>query len=199
VRPRPRMTTAARKRQIAEIAMQMVAEFGVQATTTPRIAEVAGVTQSALYKHFPSRNAILLAALDVLYEHLHAVIRSSEHEDMRERLRAIGRFHSEMISSDRSPFVYPLFEFLAAPPEDGLRESLGIHQLSVIKALTEIIETGKKDGSLRQDVDSEQLAWELHGVYWAEDITYLMGLRQFIDSGRSTRMLDHILADISAS
>jgi hypothetical protein len=80
-----------------------------------------------------------------------------------------------------------------------LRESLGIHQLSVIKALTEIIETGKRDGSLRQDVDSEQLAWELHGVYWAEDITYLMGLRQFIDSGRSTRMLDHILADISAS
>lgn len=194
---KPRMSAAARRRQVAEITVDLVAEFGVQATTTSRIAESAGVTQSALYRHFSNRAAILLAALDVLYERLHAVIRSSEQGDVPERLRAIGRFHSEVVSSDRSTFVYPLFEFLAAPPQAGLRESLGVHQLSVIQALAEIIEQGKAEGSIRQEIDSEQLSWELHGVYWAEDITYLMGLRQFITSGRSARMLGHILESVA--
>lgn len=191
------MTAAARRRQIAEITVDIVAQRGVQAATTSRIAAAAGVTQSALYRHFPNRNAILLAAVEVLYERLHGVIRSSDKGSVQERLRAIGRYHSEVVSSDRSTFIYPLFEFLAAPPEAGLRESLATHQLSVIKALTDIIEQGKTDGSIREDIDSEQLAWELHGVYWAEDVTYLMGLRQFITSGRSTRMLDHILEHTS--
>jgi len=194
--PKPRMVTAARKRQIAEVTVDIVAEYGVEATTTSRIAGAAGITQSALYRHFTNRNAILLAALDVLYERIHAVIRSSEEGTVRDRLRAIGRFHSEIVSSDRSTFVIPLFEFLAASPEAGLRKSLRVHQLSVIRELADIIEQGKTDGSIREETDSEQLAWELHGVYWAEDIAYLMGIRQFITSGRSTTMLHHILEGI---
>jgi AcrR family transcriptional regulator len=86
---KPRMAAAARRRQIAEITVDIVARYGVQATTTSRIADAAGVTQSALYRHFPSRNAMLLAALDVLYERIHAVIRSSEQGTVRERLHAI--------------------------------------------------------------------------------------------------------------
>jgi AcrR family transcriptional regulator len=191
------MVTAARKRQIAEVTVDIVAEYGVEATTTSRIAEAAGITQSALYRHFPSRNAILLAALDVLYERIHAVIRSSEEGTVLERLQAIGRFHSDIVSSDRSTFVIPLFEFLAASPEAGLRESLRVHQLAVIRELADIIEQGKADGSICEEADCEQVSWELHGVYWAEDVTYLMGLRHFITSGRSTIMLDHILERIA--
>jgi TetR/AcrR family transcriptional regulator len=192
------MPAAARRRQIAEITVDIVAEHGVEATTTSRIAEAAGVTQSALYRHFPNRNAILLAALDVLYERIHAVIRWSQEGTVLDRLRGIGRFHSDIVSSERSTFVLPLFEFLAASPEAGLRESLRSHQTEVIKELADLIERGKADGSIRPDVDSEQFSWELHGVYWAEDVTYLMGLRHFITSGRSTTMLEHILERIAA-
>ena len=187
------MTAEARKRQIAELTVDIVAERGVQATTTSQIAAAAGVTQSALYRHFANRNAILLAALDVLYERIHAVIRWSQEGTVLERLQGIGRFHSDIVASERSTFVIPLFEFLAASPEAGLRESLRVHQMEVIRELAELIEQGKADGSVRKDVDPEQYSWELHGVYWAEDVTYLMGLRHFITSGRSTTMLNHIL------
>jgi len=192
------MPAAARRRQIAEITVDIVSEYGVEATTTSRIAEAAGVTPSALYRHFPNRNAILLAALDVLYERIHAVVRVSQEGTVMDRLRAIGRFHSDIVSSEQSTFVIPLFEFLAASPEAGLRESLRAHQTEVIKELAALIEQGKADGSIRQDVDSEQYSWELHGVYWAEDVTYLMGLRHFITSGRSTTMLEHMLQRIEA-
>ena len=191
------MSAAARKRQIAEITVDIVAQRGVQATTTSQIAAAAGVTQSALYRHFVNRNAILLAALDVLYERIHAVIRWSQEGTVLERLQAIGRFHSEIVASERSTFVIPLFEFLAASPEAGLRQSLRAHQLQVIRELADLIEQGKGDGSIREGVDPEQSSWELHGVYWAEDVTYLMGLRHFITSGRSTTMLNHILDRIA--
>lgn len=191
------MPAAERKQQIAEITLELVAAYGVQATTTSRIADAAGVSQAALYRHFENRKSILLAALDALYERLYGVIQSSTQEDIRERLRAIGDFHSGLISSDQGTFVHPLFEFLAAAPEAGLREALGERQIAVIESLAATVEQGKSQGSVRSDVNSEQVAWELHGVYWAEDISYLMGLKQFITSGRSARMLNAILDRIA--
>ena len=47
-------------------------------------------------------------------------------------------------------------------------------------------------------VDTEQLAWELVGVYWSQDISYLMGLSEYATAERSSEMLERILRSISA-
>ena len=57
---------------------------------------------------------------------------------------------------------------------------------------------GKAQGVIRPDVDAEQTAWEFFGVYWAEDVAYMIGSEEFATSGRSTLMLERILRDISA-
>ncbi|MBC7293892.1 MAG: hypothetical protein H5T84_07315 [Thermoleophilia bacterium] len=103
-----------------------------------------------------------------------------------------------MLSNREEGFVYPLFEFVAAPPEIGLREPLAQHQRSAIAALAAIVEEGKTQGVIRPEVDAEQAAWELVGVYWAVDVAYLMGLEDFVTSGRSVTMLERVLGAISA-
>jgi len=193
-----RLTGVERKRQIVEVILGLVSRYGVQGVTIARIAADAGVTQAALYMHFSSRDEMLRAAVDVLYERVADVIASSDEPDVMVRLRSIGGFHSRLVSSGTDSFIHPLFEFLAAPPETGLRETLGEKQRQIIEGFATIVEEGKAQGTIRADADAQQVAWELHGVYWAEDVSHLMGMTEFVTSGRSGIMLDRLLASIAA-
>ncbi len=148
------MTAAERRQQIVEVTMDLVARNGVQATTTSRIAAAAGVSEATLYRHFASRTEMLLAAMDLVYERVFKVIHSADEGNALERLRGIGRYHSGIIADDTEGFVYPLFEFVAAPPECGLREPLAQRQRAAIESLSAILEEGKEQGLVRPEVDS---------------------------------------------
>jgi AcrR family transcriptional regulator len=195
-----RISSADTKRRLTAAALDVVAQHGVEGATTTRIAQAAGLSQAALYKHFPTRNDLLLAALDSLYDTIHEVVlESSSEPDVIERLRTIGRLHSDLIVSGRGSFIYPLFEFLAAPPESGLREAQGVRQLQMIQSVAAMVEEGKAQGSIGPDVDSEQVGWALHAVWWAEDIAHLMGLDQFVTAGRSSTILNNVLGRLPSA
>ncbi len=194
------MSSKDTRNKLTAATLEVVAVAGVEGATTSRIAEAAGLSPAALYKHFATRNDLLLAALDSLYDTIHEVVlESSAEPDALERLRSIARLHSELIASGRGSFIHPLFEFLAASPESGLREAQGARQLEMIRAVAEIVEEGKAQGSISGDVDSEQVAWELHANWWAEDISHLMGLDQFVTAGRSSTIRNNILGRLSGS
>jgi len=191
------MTAAERKQQIVEVTMDLVAKNGVQSTTTSRIAAAAGISEATLYRHFASRRDMLLAAMDLVYERVFKVIHSAGNGNALERLRGIGRYHAGIIADDTEGFVYPLFEFVAAPPGSGLREPLAERQRAAIGSISAILEEGKDQGLVRRDVDSAQLAWELVAVYWAQDVSYLMGLEEYVNVTRGEQMLERILASIA--
>ncbi len=191
------MTGAERKKQIVMVTLDLVAKHGIQGTTTARIASAAGVSEKTLYKHFASRRELLLAALDVAFDRANYAVLSRQETGALERLRSIGRAHWATVLSDQDGFVYPLYEFVAAPPEAGLRDRLRVRQLASIEALAAIVEDGKAQGVISQSVESEQIAWELMAVYMSEDIAYLMGVEEFATGGRSALMLERILRDIS--
>lgn len=193
-----RMSAKDRRRQITQAALEVVATHGLLGATTPRVAAAAGISPAAIYKHFASREQLLLAALDLLYDQIEQILfESSTDLPILERLRAVENLHSSLVSSGGGSFVYPLFEFLAAPPEMGLREAHGARQLRVIERLAQMIEQAKSEGDLPAGLDSEQVAWELHAVFWVEDISYLLGLTQFVSAGRSRMIVNNILARLA--
>ena len=188
-----RMTGAQRKQLIIESAVALVAEYGVEGTTTARIASAAGVSEKTLYSHFASRKDILVAALDLVFERARDDLRHPEGANVLEHLRDAARRHGK-----RGPeFVYPLFEFFAAPPTAGIREEVRIRHQASIDLVAGMIDLGKAQGVIRPDVDSEHTAWEFFGVYWAEDVAYMIGFEEFAAAGRTATMLERILRDIS--
>ena len=187
------MTGTQRKQLIVDMTIGLVGEHGVEGTSTARIASAAGVSEKTLYSHFASRKDILLAALDVVFERARDDLRPLEGANVLEHLRAAARRHG----TRGKDFVYPLFEFFVAPPSAGLREEVrGRHQAS-IDIVTGMIDEGKTQGLIRPDVDSELAAWEFFGVYWAEDVAFMIGFDEFSASRRPVIMMERIIRDIA--
>lgn len=191
-----RMTAADRRAQIIEVVLSLVDKYGVQGTTTARIATAAGVTEPTLYKYFDNRREMLLAALDVVFDRAAEVVTSSDENDAVERLRRIGQYHTRGTNAKRLGFVNPLFEFVVAPSETGLRDRVRSRNLVIVDALAAIVEEGKAQGRIRQDVDAKRVAWQVMGFYWFEDVSSLMDLSEVVTEGISEEMFDGIIKSL---
>ncbi len=188
----------ARLQQIVDVTLNLVITYGVSGTTMTRIAGEAGLTKASLYEYFSSRHEILLAALESVFESVFEVHRSSSHPNALERLRDIGRRHTQLITTEDRPYMYALVEFIAAPPEEGLRHAVGEKQMAAAMDLATIVEEGKAHGTIKRDVDSLQVGWMIAGWAWTESISHLIGEARFWNAKRSAAMLDLLLLGISS-
>lgn len=195
---RRRLRSSERRAQVVQVALDLVARWGVQGTTLARIAAAAGVTPAALYSHFANKREIMVAALDVLFEKIRAVHCSSSNPNALERLREIGIQHSKLLGFQHDGFAFPLFEFMAAPPEEGLREELRIRHLERMREVAEIVREGQEQGTIAREVDPHRVAWLMASRAWTEDVTTLIGLTDEWTEECSSQMLDLILGSIAA-
>jgi AcrR family transcriptional regulator len=186
-----------RRVEIAEAALKVVGEYGVQGATMARIANEVGISGPALYKHFDSRAEILDAALDQLQRRVASWLDSSSNPDALERLREIDASHVSTVARDYEGVVAPFFEFVAASPRSDLKQQMGRRQRETLQKFVAIIEEGQRQGSIREDIDILVVAWNLMGLTWMENVAMLQGVDEFITDGISQRILEGILRDIS--
>ena len=92
--------TETRRQQIAEAALQVLAEDGVARFTTRAIARRVGVTDGTLFRHFADKQEIVLAAMDLLEEQL--LIDLEDDGDPVARLEAMFRHRAAFVGSNSS-------------------------------------------------------------------------------------------------
>ena len=117
-----RKPATSRRREIAGAALKAIAEQGLGRFTSLAIAREVGVSDAALFRHFPGKEAIVLAAIDRVGEIL---FEGFPPED-RDPLDRLGRFFRRRVALIReNPGVARLVasEQLAqaAPPEGVAR------------------------------------------------------------------------------
>ncbi|MBN1628995.1 MAG: TetR/AcrR family transcriptional regulator [Thermoleophilia bacterium] len=177
---------------------RVVAKYGVEGATVSRIAGAAGVSEGTLYVYFTSREEMLRAALDSIFEQMAELIDSAPRTNAMDALRDIARRHSEMMKTEQEVFTSPWIEFIAAGNHTGLREAIAQTQSRAFEKMLHIIERGQAEGTIRNDLDGRRLAWQFYTVIWAENLSSLMGLNEYIDDGHSAYSLDLMLAAASA-
>jgi AcrR family transcriptional regulator len=184
-----------RRAQIVEAAVRVVAEHGVSGATVARIAAAAGVSEGTLYVHFTSREEMLMAALDRIFSRMADLIDSSPETNAVDILRDIARRHSEMMKTEREGFTSPWIEFVAAGPQVGLREAIARTQSKAFVKMLKIVERGQTEGTIRTDLDAKRITWQWYTIVWAENLSSLMGLSEYIDDGHSAYSLDLLLRE----
>jgi len=83
-----------RRKQLVEVAARVVEQEGADAVRIPRVAELAGVGRTAIYRYFPRREDLLAAVTDEFDERLRARVGEAE---FAEGLLALGDAPSDEI------------------------------------------------------------------------------------------------------
>jgi AcrR family transcriptional regulator len=107
-----------RKPQIVHVVLQLVVERGADSVSAQLIADAIGVTQPAIFRHFPTKEAIWLAVMDWLEDRLGEIYRAADSEGAAlavlsrmflEHVRLVERHPAlaKLVFSDHLRLQYP--------------------------------------------------------------------------------------------
>jgi TetR/AcrR family fatty acid metabolism transcriptional regulator len=195
---RRRLPSGARRLQIVQATLRLVAEHGLAGVSMSRLADSVGISNAALYRHFTSRDDILVAAHDALIQRVFSWLRSSKAPLVIDRLRDMGRSHAQIFSKDIEGFNAPMFQFISWIPRDRVREHVVQRRVEMLQWYAELIDEGKTQGCIRTDIETDLIVAELFAWIWWEDLSYLEGLDTEMTLKGSANMFDRLLARISA-
>ncbi|MGO2931734.1 TetR/AcrR family transcriptional regulator [Microbacterium sp.] len=164
--PDPDQTPARRGRpgydrdQILEIAVQMFIEQGYEATSVASLAARLGLSKSALYHHFVSKEALLEVALDEALGGLEGVLKDAGDGSARDRLEQVLR-GAVLVLVDRLAYVTLLLRVRGN--SDVERAALD-RRRAFDREVTELVQAAQAEGTVRADVDPSVATRLLFGM-----------------------------------
>jgi AcrR family transcriptional regulator len=110
---------ASRREQILATAADLFAERGFHGVSVADLGAACGISGPALYRHFPSKDAMLAEMLVSISEELIAVGRERvrEAEDPREALHALVNWHIDFALTNKALIVVQDRDWSSLPDE----------------------------------------------------------------------------------
>jgi AcrR family transcriptional regulator len=188
-----RKSQAERRTEILDATLELLGQYGLEGTTVSRIASAVGLTPGALYRHFESRAALIDEANKVAGERALRWVETSDEPDILRRLEQLGSRHAAWAKDNFATVVRPFFLELGSAQQPDLSGQIKLEKFNSFYALVDLAEAGKRQGTIRSDVSSEDIAWAMHMFAWVEDIAFLVGAESAIDNGTFSRNLKRML------
>ncbi len=111
---KPRLSGAARRQQIIEVAADLFSRKGFGGTTTKRVAQAIGVSETTIFKHFTSKEELYAAIIEAkthTAEILDTLAPAADQQDDAALLRALAR--ESIARTQRDPTLMRLLLFSA--------------------------------------------------------------------------------------
>lgn len=147
-----------RKERIILTAIEIISELGFQGLSTKEITKRQGISDGTLYKHFKSKNDIILGVLDFYSKFDESIKESIEISKLsaKDSIKFFTRMLAEYYEN------YPAITALTVIQETLEHEEYISEKSRQIfedrfKLIMHYIEKGIKSGELRSDIDSEAL------------------------------------------
>jgi AcrR family transcriptional regulator len=144
---------------LTDATLAVVADHGLRGLSLAAVARRVGLTPSAIYRHFPGKDALLDAVLDRMRERLHGAIAASRAEagDPVDALRRLLARHTQLIRQNRAlPRIVLSDDYHIGHPERRQR-LLGVFS-GYLDGVADIIRDGQRCGRIRADVNPRSLA-----------------------------------------
>jgi len=183
-----RKPAAERKAQIVDEAMRLAAELGPDRMTTQKLADAVGITQAAIFRHFPSKSEIWMAVADRIGSAMPAKLIESD-EPPLVRLRAIVERQFEFIVKTPSiPAILYSRELHAEnePLRKQFSELIGKRQA----LFAGFFAAAAKNGDLQPDLDPEDAARLLLAFIQGMAMRWSMEERRFDLVADGMRLLE---------
>lgn len=163
--------------EILESAIRLFARQGFLSTTMADLAKAIKMSSGALYWHFPTKEDILLAAIDALHQrfvnYFGGLLTEGRKLPAREQLIAFMALTNQVLKDNREHAIF--FSTIAAEcvsrnarVEKMMRETMSVY----VHLMASIIRYGQKKGEFRPEVDPMLAAHGLVSAYLGMIIQY---------------------------
>ena len=155
-----------RQDEILERTLELVREGGLGGLTTRRIAERVGFTEAALFRHYPTKQALLLALMDRLEDMLLGPIRTIASDpslSAPERLEGMVRHHTRLVREHDSLPILLLAE-ASASGDPALLDRMRSIFHGYLSLLEGVAREGQANGEVTRGVQPDCLAILLLGA-----------------------------------
>jgi AcrR family transcriptional regulator len=152
---RARLSSTERRGEIVRAVLTLAREHGPDAITTQAIADRIGVTQGALFRHFPDKSAIWLA----VFEWVRGALVAGFEAAIRDTASPLGRLERAFLAHVAFVAAHPgvpraLFHELQytgdSPVRIAVRSMVGDYRRRVGR----LLEDAKASGEIRREVDT---------------------------------------------
>lgn len=169
VTPVPRLSGEARRAEIIDAVLRLSAERSPGLITTAEIAKVLGLSQGALFKHFPSKETIWLAVAERVASSLLATIEQAAEQaaSPQAALRAIFLAHvGFVIEHPGTPrFIFhELQRAIDSPVKLRLRSMLANYRQLLMRLLESAAQRGELDENINQPAAASLFIGSIQGL-----------------------------------
>lgn len=160
-----RLPTEERQAEIAAAALKLAREISPASITTSDIAAAIGVTQGAVFKHFPTKDAIWLAAMTWVRERLLAKL----DEAARAQTSAVQALEAVFLAHVAFVIAHPgapriIFHELQQPSDSPVKQEVRALLQTYRQLLLGQLKAGVKTGELPAGLDPEAAATLFVGI-----------------------------------
>ena len=154
-----RLSAGERQDEIVRVAIELAATRGVDAVTTQAMAEAMGLTQGAIFRHFPTKDEIWMAAIGWVRTQLMARVEKAAGQG-RHPLDSLERmFHAHIGFIARHPAIPRLIfsdELRNKNPhlKQLIQDILGGYETRIAA----LLHAAKEQGMARADLDEQSAA-----------------------------------------
>lgn len=194
-----RQSAKERKAQIVAEVLRLADEIGPDRLSTTDVARAVGLSQPAIFRHFPTKSALWLAVAEDIAERLREdwVAAEAKSAAPQARLRAlIGAQLSAIAATPALPSILFSRELQVDNPalRDVFRTLLGAFQGRLVAAIRD----QQTAGDLHRDVSPDDVAILLTSLVQGVAIRWTLGARSFSLVQEGMRLLDVQMALLTA-
>ena len=165
----PRLSSEARRAEIIEAVLSLSAERSPGLITTAEIAKALGLSQGAIFKHFPSKEDIWLAVAEQVANSLLATIKQAAEQATAPlaALRAVFLAHvGFVIEHPGTPrFIFhELQRAVDSPVKQRLRGMLANYRQLLVRLLEAAAQRGELDEKINQQAAASLFIGSIQGL-----------------------------------
>ena len=169
-----------RKESVILTAIEIIDELGIQKLSTRELAKRQGISEGTLFRHFKTKNHILLAVLDYFTKYDSDIFDSVKLKKLKPKEAITFFVDSYVTYYENYPAITAMTQIYAVLSyENDLTHKINNLLDDRKKFLRQVIEDGQKAGEIRPDSDSDVLADIIIGTCGTICLTWRMGGRKF--------------------
>lgn len=194
----PRKPAAERQAEIVEATVKLAATAGPDRLSLDAVAGAVGISQPAIFRHFPTKKRLWLAVAAWIAERLTGVWEGAEAEAApMDRLRKMVHGQLKLVRSTPAiPAI--LFSRTLHSENEALRQVFETLIAAFHERLTRQISAAQADGSIRGDADPAQLASLVMSVVQGTILRWTVTRQRFDLVTEGMTLLDLLLQSFSS-